>query len=91
MPPEKISKITDATAGHVHPGWVGQHTGLLADDGSTPIRLPGAPPRPAFTPLTSTNVRLKKAQWGTANAMNEFVARRSFNDVDKGLFVAPPV
>ncbi len=61
--PEKISKITDATAGHVHPGWVGQHTGLLADDGSTPIRLPGAPPRPAFTPLTSTNVRLKKAHF----------------------------
>jgi catechol 2,3-dioxygenase-like lactoylglutathione lyase family enzyme len=30
-------------------------------------------------------------QWGTANAMNEFVASRSFNDVDKGLFVAPPV
>ncbi len=66
MPPEKISKITDATAGHVHPGWVGQHTGLLADDGSTPIRLPGAPPRPAFTPLTSTNVRLKKAQYRTS-------------------------
>lgn len=30
-------------------------------------------------------------QWGTANAMNEFVARKSFNDPDKGLFVAPPV
>jgi catechol 2,3-dioxygenase-like lactoylglutathione lyase family enzyme len=30
-------------------------------------------------------------QWGTANAMDEFVARKSFNDVDKGLFVAPPV
>ena len=30
-------------------------------------------------------------QWGTANAMNEFVAQRSFNDPDKGLFVAPPV
>jgi catechol 2,3-dioxygenase-like lactoylglutathione lyase family enzyme len=30
-------------------------------------------------------------QWGTANSMNEFVASRSFNDVDKGLFVAPPV
>ncbi len=30
-------------------------------------------------------------QWGTANAMNEFVAKRSFNDPDKGLFVAPPV
>lgn len=30
-------------------------------------------------------------QWGTANAMNEFVAQRSFNDLDKGLFVAPPV
>jgi Glyoxalase/Bleomycin resistance protein/Dioxygenase superfamily len=29
-------------------------------------------------------------QWGTANAMNEFVARKSFNDIDKGLFVAPP-
>jgi catechol 2,3-dioxygenase-like lactoylglutathione lyase family enzyme len=30
-------------------------------------------------------------QWGTANAMNEFVAKRSFNDPDKGLFVAPPI
>ncbi|GLZ11698.1 oxidoreductase [Actinomadura sp. NBRC 104425] len=30
-------------------------------------------------------------QWGTANAMNEFVASRSFNDPDDGLFVAPPV
>ncbi|MFJ9381245.1 VOC family protein [Streptomyces sp. NPDC101455] len=30
-------------------------------------------------------------QWGTANAMNEFVAAKSFNDVDPGLFIAPPV
>jgi len=30
-------------------------------------------------------------QWGTANAMNEFIASRSFNDPDKGLFVAPPL
>ena len=30
-------------------------------------------------------------QWGTANQMNEFVASRSFNDVDRGLFLAPPV
>jgi catechol 2,3-dioxygenase-like lactoylglutathione lyase family enzyme len=30
-------------------------------------------------------------QWGTANAMNEFLAQKSFNDPDKGLFVAPPV
>ncbi|WP_448612792.1 VOC family protein [Modestobacter sp. URMC 112] len=30
-------------------------------------------------------------QWGTANQMNEFVAQKSFNDPDKGLFVAPPV
>ena len=30
-------------------------------------------------------------QWGTANVMNEFVARKSFNDADPGLFVAPPV
>jgi catechol 2,3-dioxygenase-like lactoylglutathione lyase family enzyme len=30
-------------------------------------------------------------QWGTANAVDEFVATRSFNDLDKGLFVAPPV
>ncbi|MET7772015.1 VOC family protein [Nocardia sp. NPDC005366] len=30
-------------------------------------------------------------QWGTANAMDEFVAAKSFNDPDKGLFVAPPV
>ncbi len=30
-------------------------------------------------------------QWGTANPMNEFVASKSFNDPDKGLFTAPPV
>jgi len=30
-------------------------------------------------------------QWGTANAMNEFVAAKSFNDPDRGVFVAPPV
>ena len=30
-------------------------------------------------------------QWGTANPMNELVARESFNDVDPGLFCAPPV
>ena len=30
-------------------------------------------------------------QWGTANQMSEFVAARSFNDPDQGLFVAPPV
>ncbi len=30
-------------------------------------------------------------QWGTANAMDEFVAQKSFNDVDRGVFVAPPV
>jgi catechol 2,3-dioxygenase-like lactoylglutathione lyase family enzyme len=30
-------------------------------------------------------------QWGTANRMNEFVAKASHNDVDKGVFVAPPV
>ncbi|WP_088289260.1 VOC family protein [Kineosporia sp. A_224] len=30
-------------------------------------------------------------QWGTANRMDEFVAKKSFNDPDKGLFVAPPL
>ena len=30
-------------------------------------------------------------QWGTANPMNEFVAKKSFNDPDRGCFVAPPV
>jgi catechol 2,3-dioxygenase-like lactoylglutathione lyase family enzyme len=30
-------------------------------------------------------------QWGTANPMTEFVAKQSFNDVDRGIFVAPPV
>ena len=29
-------------------------------------------------------------QWGTANAMNEFVAKKSFNDPD-AVFVAPPL
>jgi catechol 2,3-dioxygenase-like lactoylglutathione lyase family enzyme len=30
-------------------------------------------------------------QWGTANPMNELVTKESFNDVDRGVFVAPPV
>lgn len=30
-------------------------------------------------------------QWGTASEMSELIARESFNDIDKGLFVAPPV
>jgi len=30
-------------------------------------------------------------QWGTANQMSEFVARKSFNDPDSGLYIAPPV
>lgn len=30
-------------------------------------------------------------QWGTANPMDELIARQSFNDVDRGVFVAPPV
>jgi catechol 2,3-dioxygenase-like lactoylglutathione lyase family enzyme len=30
-------------------------------------------------------------QWGTANPMSEFVAKQSFNDPDRGCFVAPPV
>ena len=30
-------------------------------------------------------------QWGTANPMDELVAGKSFNDPDKGVFVAPPV
>jgi len=29
-------------------------------------------------------------QWGTANQFSEYVARESFNDVDKGMFVAAP-
>ena len=30
-------------------------------------------------------------QWGTANPMNELVAKESFNDMDPGLFQAPPL
>ncbi|MGP4025933.1 VOC family protein [Actinomadura sp. 3N407] len=30
-------------------------------------------------------------QWGTANPMNELIAKESFNDPDRGVFVAPPV
>jgi catechol 2,3-dioxygenase-like lactoylglutathione lyase family enzyme len=30
-------------------------------------------------------------QWGTADPMSELIARESFNDPDKGVFVAPPV
>lgn len=30
-------------------------------------------------------------QWGTADPMSEIIAKESFNDPDRGLFVAPPV
>ena len=30
-------------------------------------------------------------QWGTADPMSELIARESFNDPDRGAFVAPPV
>ena len=30
-------------------------------------------------------------QWGTADPMSEIIARESFNDVDRGVYVAPPV
>ena len=30
-------------------------------------------------------------QWGTANPMSEFVAKKSFNDPDRGVFIAPPI
>lgn len=30
-------------------------------------------------------------QWGTASEMSELIAKESFNDPDRGLFVAPPV
>jgi hypothetical protein len=29
--------------------------------------------------------------WGTSDPMSEIIARDSFNDPDKGVFVAPPV
>ena len=46
----------------------------------------------AWTPSKFDITQVSNAdQWGTANPMSEFVARESFNDVDKGLFVAPPV
>ncbi|MCK9874595.1 hypothetical protein MXD59_02155 [Frankia sp. Ag45/Mut15] len=30
-------------------------------------------------------------RWGTANPFGDQLAKESFNDVDRGLFVAPPV
>jgi catechol 2,3-dioxygenase-like lactoylglutathione lyase family enzyme len=43
---------------------------------------------PHIYDITDPNV---SDQWGTANPMTELLARRSFNDPDKGVFVAPPV
>jgi len=37
------------------------------------------------------NLVTTQDQWGTSNEMSELVARESFNDIDLGLFVAPPV
>jgi hypothetical protein len=34
---------------------------------------------------------LNQDQWGTADPMSELIARESFNDPDRGVFVAPPI
>ena len=34
---------------------------------------------------------LTQDQWGTSDPMSELIAKDSFNDVDRGLFVPPPV
>jgi catechol 2,3-dioxygenase-like lactoylglutathione lyase family enzyme len=34
---------------------------------------------------------MNQDQWGTADPMSELIARESFNDPDRGVFVAPPV
>jgi catechol 2,3-dioxygenase-like lactoylglutathione lyase family enzyme len=41
--------------------------------------------------MLDVNLVTTQDQWGTANEMSELVARESFNDVDRGVFVAPPV
>ncbi len=41
--------------------------------------------------VLDVNLVSTQDQWGTANEMSELVARESFNDVDPGLFAAPPV
>ncbi|MFC5063602.1 VOC family protein [Actinomycetospora atypica] len=41
--------------------------------------------------LYDTSDPMVSDQWGTANPMSEFVAKKSFNDPDRGVFVAPPV
>jgi catechol 2,3-dioxygenase-like lactoylglutathione lyase family enzyme len=38
-----------------------------------------------------TSDPLTQDQWGTADPMSEVIAKESFNDVDPGLFQAPPV
>jgi hypothetical protein len=34
---------------------------------------------------------LTQDRWGTADPMSELIAKESFNDIDRGLFVPPPV
>ena len=41
--------------------------------------------------IYSTDEPETSDQWGTSNPMNEFITARMFNDLDKGLFVPPPV
>jgi catechol 2,3-dioxygenase-like lactoylglutathione lyase family enzyme len=43
---------------------------------------------PSLYDIADPNVQ---DQWGTADPMSEIIARESFNDIDRGLFVAPPV
>ena len=41
--------------------------------------------------IYDTSDPLTQDQWGTANPFSEAIAKDSFNDVDPGLFTAPPV
>jgi catechol 2,3-dioxygenase-like lactoylglutathione lyase family enzyme len=43
---------------------------------------------PSLYDIADPNVQ---DQWGTADPMSEIIARESFNDVDRGVFVPPPV
>ncbi|MFI7707330.1 hypothetical protein [Nonomuraea sp. NPDC049480] len=37
------------------------------------------------------NDPMTQDQWGTADPMSELIAKGSFNDIDRGVFAAPPV
>lgn len=73
-----------------------RRTGRVLRHGHTMIWVPGRHLAgdntfAYFLDPHGTSVEYTQDQWGTSGELNELVTKQSFNDPDRGCFVAPPL